>query len=80
MLQNYNNILTKRTIFSIILEKNPGQDPPPPKKKKSAYFTYPDFSAGKIEKKKVRKLREQILYVIMFTNILMDKNVFKQDR
>ena len=30
-------------------------------KKKSAYFTHPDFSAAKIEKK-VRKLREQIRY------------------
>ena len=29
---------------------------------KSAYFTDPDFSEAKIEKKKVRKLREQIRY------------------
>ena len=26
MLQNYNKILTKRTILSIILEQNPDQD------------------------------------------------------
>jgi hypothetical protein len=31
-------------------------------KKKSAYFTGPDFSAARIEKKNVRKLREQIRY------------------
>jgi hypothetical protein len=30
--------------------------------KKSAYFSHPDFSAAKIEKK-VRKLREQIQYI-----------------
>ena len=26
MLQNYNKMLTKRTVFSIILGKNPDQD------------------------------------------------------
>jgi len=26
MLQNYNKILTKRTVFSIILEQNPDQE------------------------------------------------------
>ena len=26
MLQNYNKILTKRTVLSIILEQNPDQD------------------------------------------------------
>jgi hypothetical protein len=57
MLQNYNKILTKRTVFSIILEQNPDQDHH--KKKKSPYFTHPDFSAAKIEKK-ARKLREQL--------------------
>jgi hypothetical protein len=31
--------------------------------KKSAYFTHPDFSGAKIEKKNFRKLREQIRYV-----------------
>ena len=55
MLQNYNKILTKRTVFSIILGKNPDQDF---HKKKSAYITHPDFSAAKIEK--MLKLREQI--------------------
>jgi hypothetical protein len=29
-----------------------------PKAGKSAYFTHPDFSAAKLKKKKVRKLRE----------------------
>jgi hypothetical protein len=57
LLQNYNKILTKRTVFSIILEWNPDQDLH--KKKNSAYFTHPDFSAARIEKK-VRKLCEQI--------------------
>ena len=33
-----------------------------PPQKKSAYFTHPDFSAAKIEKK-VHKLREQIRYL-----------------
>jgi hypothetical protein len=46
MLQNYNKILTKRTVFSIILEQNPDQD----LHKNSAYFTHPDFSGAKIEK------------------------------
>jgi hypothetical protein len=59
MLQNYNKILTKRTVFSVILEKNPDQD----LHKKSAYFTHPDFLAAKI-KKNVRKLREQIRYFL----------------
>jgi hypothetical protein len=48
MLQNYNKILTKRTVFSIILEQNLDQDL---HKKKSAYCTQPDFSAAKVEKK-----------------------------
>jgi len=26
MLQNYNKTLTKRTVFSVILEQNPDQD------------------------------------------------------
>jgi len=51
MLQNYNKILTKRTVFSIILEYNPDQDL---HKKKSAYFTHPNFSAAKIEKKRAQ--------------------------
>ena len=38
---------------------------PPQKEKKSAYFTHPDFSAAKIEKK-VRKLREQIQYISLY--------------
>ena len=59
MLQNYNKILSKRTVFSIILEKTQIKTAT---KKKSAYFTHPDFSAVKIEKK-VRKLREQIRYL-----------------
>jgi len=47
MLQNYNKILTKCTVFSIILEYNPDKD----LHKKSAYFKHPDFSLAKIEKK-----------------------------
>ena len=62
MLQNYNKILTKSTVFSIILEWNPDQDL---HKKNSAYFTHPDFSAAKIGKK-VRKLREQIRYIVNY--------------
>jgi hypothetical protein len=60
MLQNYNKIFTKRIVFSIILELNPDQEP---HKKNSAYFTHPDFSAAKTEKK-VHKLCEQIRYVV----------------
>ena len=59
MLQNYNKILTKSTVFSIILEKTQIKTST---QKKSAYFTHPDFSAAKIGKK-VRKLREQIRYI-----------------
>ena len=47
MLQNYNKILTKRTVFSVILESDQDLH-----KKKSAYFTRPDFSTAKIERKK----------------------------
>jgi hypothetical protein len=60
MLQNYNKILTKRIVFSITLEWNPDQDL---HEKKTVYFTRPDFSAAKI-KKKVRKLRKKIRYII----------------
>jgi hypothetical protein len=41
--------LTKLTVFSIILEKNPDQDL---HKNKSAYFAHPDLSAAKLGKKK----------------------------
>jgi hypothetical protein len=43
MLQNYNKILTKRS--RIKFRSRLAQ-------KKSAYFTHPDFSGAKIEKKK----------------------------
>jgi hypothetical protein len=57
MLQNYNKILTKRTVFSVtrILEQTPDQDC----HKKIRIFYAPRFSAAKIEKQ-VPKLREQI--------------------
>ena len=45
--KNYNKILTKRKVCSIILEQTPDQDL---HKKKSAYFKHTDFSAAKIEK------------------------------
>jgi hypothetical protein len=48
MLQNYNKILTKLSVFSITLEWNPDQDL---HEKQTAYFTHPDFSAAKVEKK-----------------------------
>ena len=54
MLQNYNKILTKRTVFSVILEQTQIKT----STKEFAYFMHPDFSAAKI--KKVLKLREQI--------------------
>ena len=60
MLQNYNKILTKCTVFSGYKNKTQIKT----STKKSAYFTHPDFSAAKIEKKKVRKLREQIRYIV----------------
>ena len=59
MLQNYNKILTKRTVFNYTRIKPRSR---PPHKKKSAYSTHPDFSAAKIEKK-VRKLQEQMRYI-----------------
>ena len=46
MLQNYNKIFTKRTVFSILLQQNPYQN----LHKKFAYFTHPNFSKTKIEK------------------------------
>ena len=58
MLQNYNKILKKCTVFCYTRIK-PRSRPP---QKKSAYFTHPDFSAAKIEKK-VCKVREQIRYI-----------------
>ena len=48
MLQNYNKILTKRTVFSIILEENPDQD----LKKKIRIFYAPRFFSGQNRKKK----------------------------
>jgi hypothetical protein len=45
MLQNYNKILTKHAVFSIIKPRSRSPQ------KKSAYFTHPDFSEAKIEKK-----------------------------
>ena len=34
-----------------------------PYRKKSAYFMHPDFSAAKIGRKKMRKLRERVRYI-----------------
>ena len=47
MLQNYNKILTKRTVFSIILEKNPDQDL---HTKKIRIFYAPRFFSGQNKK------------------------------
>ena len=47
MLQNYNKILTKRTVFSIILESNPDQDL---HKKKFRIFYVPRFFSGQNRK------------------------------
>ena len=56
MLQYYNKILTKCIVFSIIL--NPRSRPPHTHThKKSAYFTHPNFSAAKIEKKSAQITR-----------------------
>ena len=52
MLQNYNKILTKRTILSIILEQNPDQDLH--KKKKIRIFYAPRFFSGQNRKKSVQ--------------------------
>jgi len=50
LLQNYNKILTKRTVFSIILEWNPDQDRHT--KKKIGIFYAPRFFSGQNRKKK----------------------------
>jgi len=55
MLQNYNKILTKCTVFSIILEYNPDQD----LHKKIRIFYAPWFFSGQ-NRKNVHKLHEQI--------------------
>jgi hypothetical protein len=49
MLQNYNKILTKRTIFSIILELNLDQDL---HKKNPHILCTPIFQQPKLKKKK----------------------------
>jgi hypothetical protein len=59
MLQDCNKILTKRTEISIILDKNPDQD----NHKKNAYFTHPDFSAAKIEKKSAQITQANTVFV-----------------
>jgi hypothetical protein len=60
MLQNYNKFLTKRTVFPIILEASPDQD----LHKKIRIFYASRFFSGQ-NKKKVRKLREQIRYLLI---------------
>jgi hypothetical protein len=47
MLQNYNKVLTKRNVFSIILESNPDQD----LHKKNPHFYTPQFFRGQNIKK-----------------------------
>jgi hypothetical protein len=73
MLQNYNKILTKRTVFSIILELNPDQDLHQ-KKKKSAYFTHPDFSAAKIKKKSAQITRANTVHRKKCVKLVINKN------
>ena len=54
MLQNYNKMLTKRTVFSITIKTST---------KKIRIFYAPRFFRGQNrKKKKVRKLREHIRY------------------
>jgi len=52
MLQNYNKILTKHTVFSIILEQNTDQD----LNKKNRIFYAPRFFSGQNRKKKSAKI------------------------
>ena len=61
MLQNYNKILTKRTVFSIILNKTQIKT----STKKIRIFYAPRFFSGQ-NRKKVRKLREQIRYIYIY--------------
>jgi heme A synthase len=59
MLQNYNKILIKRTVFSVIPEYNQGQD----LHQKILIFYAPRYFSGQ-NRKKVHKLREQIRYLM----------------
>ena len=54
MLQNYNTVLTKRTVFSIILEENPDQD---------RIFYAPRFFSGQNKKKSAQITRANTLYI-----------------
>jgi len=66
MLQNYNKILAKCTVFSIILESNPDQDR---HKKKIRIFYAPRFFSGQ-NRKKVHKLLEKIRYISLRSTVL----------
>ena len=59
MLQNYNKILTKRTVFSIILEKNPDQDL---HTKKIRIFYAPRFFSGQNKKKRAQITRANTVF------------------
>jgi hypothetical protein len=59
LLQNYNKILKKRTVFSIILELNPDEDL---HKINPHILGTPIFQRPKYGKK-VRKLRKQVRYI-----------------
>jgi hypothetical protein len=63
MLQNYNKILTKHTVFSIILDQTRSRPP----QRKSAYFAHPDFSAVKIEKS-AQITQENTIYQLLFSS------------
>jgi hypothetical protein len=62
MLQNYNKILTKRTVFSIILESHPDQD----LHKKNRTFYAPRFFSGQNRKKSAQITRANTVYDIAY--------------
>ena len=59
LLENYNKILTKRTVFSIILEQNPDQDF---HKKKFRIFYAPRFFSGQNRKKSAQITRANTVF------------------
>jgi len=61
MLQNYNKILTKCTVFSIILEQNPDQDL---HKKKIRIFYAPWFFNGQNRKKRAQITRANMVFLL----------------
>ena len=71
MLQNYNKILTKRTVILNYTRIKPRSSPP---QKKSAYFTHPDFSAAKAGRKSAQITRANMVFLVTRKSLVTLKN------